>query len=308
VVILDFGLVSDGTDDDACGTPGYIAPEQLLDRNASPATDMYAVGLVLFRALTGVLPSVDASLRGALGAAIALPRPSTLAPGVPRPLDDLCTELLDPDPNIRPSAREVVARLGSTEHGDAEPKTQFVGRKYELEQMVAAYEASVSHPVVLMLDGPSGIGKTAVVGELLVRLRAHRDQPLVLAGRCYEHEGIAYKAVDGVMDALGDTLARAPEEVLRTLPAQSSLLSVLFPALSRLPVLARPAEATDVGEAHQLRRGAERAGRSLFAALAAWRPLVIAIDDFQWSDPDSVTFLAALMREPGAPAFSARRP
>jgi eukaryotic-like serine/threonine-protein kinase len=305
LVILDFGLVSESGDLErgSAGTPGYMAPEQLIDGSSGPASDLYATGVVLFRALTGVMPSTDASLRSALlGGALPAPRPGALVPGVPQDLDELCAELLDANPAARPTARELLARLGSVEHAGSEPHAPFVGRKRELEQILDAYRASTRHPVALALDGQSGIGKTALLGELVTRLRARGEQPLVLTGRCYEHEGIPYKAIDGVMDALGDALAQAPADVLSRLPSQAPLLSLLFPALSRVPAFARTDEPVS-GEAHQLRRRAERAGRALFEAIAAWRPLVVAIDDFQWSDADSVTFLAALMRDPDAPPF-----
>lgn len=321
VVILDFGLVANLADLDvresglaarmASGTPGYMAPEQILDEDVGPPADLYAMGAVLFRAITGAAPSFDAGLRSALvGGARSAPRPSALVPCVPRLLDDLCVELLDPNPAARPTARDVLARLGVSEN---EPEARelsapFVGRREELSQLSHAYEDSSKKRVVVVLDGPSGIGKTALVGELLRALRAREEAPLVLTGRCYEHEGIPYKAIDGVMDALGDTLTRAPANLLAALPANVALLSVLFPALRRVPALSGSAwptelEGSDTGHAYDMRRGAERALRLLFAELVAWRPLIVAIDDFQWSDPDSVTFLSALTTGPDAPPF-----
>jgi serine/threonine protein kinase len=309
VVILDFGLVADFGELEpsrgASGSPGYMAPERILDGRVGPAADMYAMGAVLYRAFTGNLPSEVSSLRSALlCGSIPAPRPSALAPGVPRDLDDLCAELLDPKPELRPSAEDVLTRLGNAEHRSVEPPPVFVGRRRELDQILLAYEQSAHHPVVVVVDGPSGIGKTALLDEWATRLRARDDRPLVLTGRCYEHEGIPYKAIDGVMDTLGDTLAAASEEILRTLPAQAHLLALLFPALSRVPAFAHPdARAIEPSDPHQIRRDAELVGRLLFRALATWRPLVVVIDDFQWSDPDSLTFLAALTRGPAAPPF-----
>ena len=49
--------------------------------------------------------------------------------------------------------------------------------------------------------GPSGIGKSALVRSFLGRLTT-RDDVVVLAGRCYEHESVPYKALDGVVDSL----------------------------------------------------------------------------------------------------------
>ncbi len=310
VVILDFGLVADSDDDSVQpersvpGTPGYMAPERVLKGVAGPPADLYAVGAVLFRALTGTLPPLDASIRSALlGASIAPTRPSAFA-AVPRVLDDLCIELLASDPSARPSAREVRTRLG-TEQPVAAPSAQFVGRDDELAQIFSAQHDSAHHSIVVAFDGASGIGKTALLAEVISRLRAREDHVLVLTGRCYEHEGIPYKAIDAVMDALGDALAHAPPEVLRALPVDARLFGVLFPALCRVPVFAREPSRLEergaVDQQYELRRGAERVGRQLLKALAAWRPLVIAIDDFQWADPDSLTFLTALTHAPDSP-------
>jgi serine/threonine protein kinase len=65
VIVLDFGLVAapelggmgqtvlDGA---LAGTPVYMAPEQAAGREATPASDWYALGVLLFESLTGRLP------------------------------------------------------------------------------------------------------------------------------------------------------------------------------------------------------------------------------------------------------------
>ena len=62
VVVLDFGLVRETeagrtySDPTVSGTPAYMAPEQVAAQQPSPATDWYAVGSMLYEALTGVQP------------------------------------------------------------------------------------------------------------------------------------------------------------------------------------------------------------------------------------------------------------
>ncbi|HVZ35508.1 MAG TPA: serine/threonine-protein kinase, partial [Polyangiaceae bacterium] len=64
VVVLDFGLVSESSlageghssPIEIAGTPGYMAPEQAAGKPPTTASDWYAVGVMLFEALTGRLP------------------------------------------------------------------------------------------------------------------------------------------------------------------------------------------------------------------------------------------------------------
>jgi len=62
-VVTDFGLgLADGGDAaqtiDAGGTPAYMAPEQVLGRTATAASDIYALGVLAFELVTGTLPFV----------------------------------------------------------------------------------------------------------------------------------------------------------------------------------------------------------------------------------------------------------
>ncbi len=66
--IGDFGLAkrrlpteSDSDDESICGTPSYMAPELFQGQDASPASDVYALGLCLFQMLVGRLPWRDVS-------------------------------------------------------------------------------------------------------------------------------------------------------------------------------------------------------------------------------------------------------
>jgi serine/threonine-protein kinase len=108
VKLIDFGVVAlsdrkhDGT---FVGTWSYAAPEQIRGEQATPATDLYAVGLVLFEMLAGVGP-FDQYESGLLISAAQLeeipPPVSKFAPWVPESVVQLVASALAKDPKHRP--------------------------------------------------------------------------------------------------------------------------------------------------------------------------------------------------------------
>ena len=105
----------------AVGTPGYMAPEQICgSRELSTATDLYALGVVLWNLLTGGNPISGAERTGRTarrcGAGVH-PPDSAASPtdarvqGIPRVLDDLVVQLMDQSPLKRPHDAAAVARV-----------------------------------------------------------------------------------------------------------------------------------------------------------------------------------------------------
>ena len=119
-VIIDFGLAlpedathltSAGT---TLGTAPYLAPEVLRGEPASERSDLYGLGVILFRILTGRLPfegpGVDTVLYQALNT--DAPVPSTLRAAVPPRLDTIVLRLLEKDSRARyASGNQVAAEL-----------------------------------------------------------------------------------------------------------------------------------------------------------------------------------------------------
>ena len=118
VKLVDFGISAtvgeaDGIGGEVYGTPAYLAPERLGGGIVRPATDVYALGLLLYLALAGHLPWRASTTTEMLTAHRYLD-PAGLPPvdGLPREVADLCRRCLSKNPADRPSAAAAARVLG----------------------------------------------------------------------------------------------------------------------------------------------------------------------------------------------------
>ncbi|GIE78992.1 hypothetical protein Aph02nite_49420 [Actinoplanes philippinensis] len=119
--LVDFGISAvvgqrdAAADGSLLGTPAYLAPERLGGATVSPATDVYALGLLLYRALTGRMPWPAGNTAEALRAHLyADPDPIPELAGMPSGVADLCLRCLAKSPVDRPAAAEVARALAAT--------------------------------------------------------------------------------------------------------------------------------------------------------------------------------------------------
>lgn len=325
VVLLDFGLVSDTAarkrdshhENIISGTPAYMAPEQAMGKATGPAADWYAVGVMLYEALTGQLPFHGTwfQLVEAKRAGPRL-RPTDLHPEASEPLSQLAMRLMAFEPEQRPVEAEILGILGVQEDAeealrdDALDEPPFLGRAKELEALATAFDASLTPgrlgfpvPVVVHVVGAPGAGKSALVREHVARLRKSLVQPVVLQGRCHEREAVPYKALDALVDGLTRwLLQRDRGEVAELLPREIGALAQVFPVLCRVDAVAQAPELREAESLDKrgLRRRAFAVFKQLLRRIAQHRPLVLVIDDMQWGDPDSVELLASLLEPPDA--------
>ena len=86
------------------GSPSYMAPEQIVDsRGVDARTDIWAIGVVLFELLTGVVPFEGATMDAVIGRILRQDPPSLRArrPDVPRRLETIVTRCLQRAPERR---------------------------------------------------------------------------------------------------------------------------------------------------------------------------------------------------------------
>ncbi len=105
VRLMDFGLAAAGTADDIrAGTPAYMAPEQLLGREVTARSDIFALGLVLYELFTGkrvFTAKTIAELVNQQEAGVTT-MPSEIVKGLDPAIDNAIVWCLDRDPSQRP--------------------------------------------------------------------------------------------------------------------------------------------------------------------------------------------------------------
>ncbi len=153
------------------GTPMYMAPEQGRGDAVTPAADVFALGAVLFEVLAAT------QLRTKLGVDPD-PSPARRAPSrdVPPELDAACIAALAPEPDARPTARDLARRVQTYLDGDRDLELRRTQSARYLADALAA--ESTRRPErradamrlagqALALD-PSSVGAAQLVGRLML--------------------------------------------------------------------------------------------------------------------------------------------
>jgi serine/threonine-protein kinase len=131
VKVADFGIaraISQASlydHDVVWGTPQYFAPEQAAGEAATPASDVYAIGIILFEALTGRLPfDAESHTEMALKHLRETPPPvSRFNPNVPRQLEDIIKKVLAKEPAGRYRTGGQLGRILSTYRDSSQQAT-----------------------------------------------------------------------------------------------------------------------------------------------------------------------------------------
>jgi predicted ATPase len=327
-VLVDFGLAAQFSSElsrealeiglSAAGTAAYMAPEQIRGELVDARADLYSLGCILYELLTGRPPFCGGSLARLLAAHLAAAPvpPSELVDGVPPELDRLVLQLLAKQPRERLGhALDVAAaleRLGAADGqaGGPEPRAYlyrpgFAGRQELLQRFEQEFTRLKSGAGALVLIGAeSGAGKTRLLLEMA--REAERLKLAVLSGECAAvgaggGGGSPLHPLRRTLQAIGDRCReQGLAETERLLGPRGRLLALYEPSLAGLP--GQDAYPEDVAAQRAAPLPAEDARRRLFLYLAETleafceqRPLVLLLDDLQWSDELTLGFVEHLL-------------
>ncbi|MBI1818024.1 MAG: AAA family ATPase [Deltaproteobacteria bacterium] len=166
----------------------------------------------------------------------------------------------------------------------------MVGREAELAVIAGAYQVAKSgQRQIVLLAGEPGIGKTRLASE--AALAAHADGATVLLGTCDEDTNPPYQPF---VEALRHYVAHAPEAVLSAYVREhKGELTRLIPELGKRVADLPPPQ---VAEAETERYLLFEAVTGLLSAASQDAPIVLILDDLQWSRTPELVLLKHVLR------------
>jgi predicted ATPase/predicted Ser/Thr protein kinase len=326
VKLMDFGLARTADaprlteEGSLVGTFSYLAPELIMGQPASPQSDLYALGVMLYELTTGQPPFTGENLMAVLSQhlhATVVP-PSTHNPAIPPALETLTLRLLSKQPSERPaSAAEVREALERIERGEPTPTVEMrlgaslldrvvrgrlVAREREFEEARALWQrasAASGDERVLLISGEPGIGKTRLVRELTTL--AEVSGAAAFVGECFAEGGAPYAPIAQIVQAalvekpgFSEKPGFLPPLVLADLITLAPSLRARFPDVPPNPPLDPQAEQQRLFESMVALCAALTAHRGSPERGDGGAPLLLVVDDAHWADGGTLFLLRHL--------------
>jgi tetratricopeptide (TPR) repeat protein len=285
------------------GTALYMSPEQCRGTQLDYRADLYALGAVLYWALSGQPPFVGDSIVQVIMQHLqqAPVPPKTHNPDIPEALEKICLTLLSKNPNDRPSSaqsvREALLRaleiptattamsvamsIAQPARADALLIAPLVGREMELETLAALFESGVDG--LQAVTGDVGVGKTRLLRTLGERAQ-HSGARLGL-GEAIPDDPTPYGAVKRLIDSLEKHYRFIFDEVSE---AARSELARIAPQFGQ----ATPPDSGLPPEVARLRLF--EAFTELLERISALT--VVAFENLHWADESTLALLAHALR------------
>jgi predicted ATPase/tRNA A-37 threonylcarbamoyl transferase component Bud32 len=325
--LMDFGLAkmigqpSVTQEGVIVGTVAYVAPEVALGKAVDARSDLYSLGAVLYETLSGKPPfQGDDPIKVIFGHIHDIPISlSKLNPKVPQALSDCVMKLLEKETERRyQSAEDLFKALRETTEeflretlvpahkpGTVVPvprpvavrEIQLIDRVEEMNLLRQAVDRAVrGEGGLVLLSGEAGIGKTRLARELRAYARLRGMQ--VLYGRCpalFRMDGVPPYVLwsEVVRDYLENS---SPEQLYRVIGFYPAEVAKLVPEISQ-KLRAIP-QSFPISPEHEQNRFFEAVSQFIIN-ISREAPLLVILDDLQWTDPSSLLLLHYLARGVG---------
>ncbi|MFL6602433.1 MAG: AAA family ATPase [Steroidobacteraceae bacterium] len=338
VCLIDFSVAAHMRQNDPANgdtpqhMPGdwaYLAPEQ-TGRSSHPIdarTDLYCLGLILYRMLAGRLPfhAQDPVEWVHCHVARTPPEPSAWVEGIPQPVSAMVMRLLAKVPQDRyQTARGLTAdieqclaqwRSGAQIHafelGQADfpdrlqiPRKLY-GRDTELALLLQTFARvlATGQPELVTVTGSSGSGKSSLVQEM--REPIERQGGYFIAGKFDQYQGeIPYATVTQALRdlsrqllAASDTgIAQWRQDIQAAVGADGQVLIEVLPEIQL--IIGPQPEVPVLPPTQQQQRFRAVFQRFVMAFCRRKQPLILFLDDVQWIDPASLELITSIMTHP----------
>jgi predicted ATPase/signal transduction histidine kinase len=305
----------------------YLSPEQTgrVERAPDVRSDLYTLGIVLYEALTGVPPFRSSDALELIHWHIAgrAQAPSALDARIPATLSAIVMKLIERSPDDRYQSAAALVQdltrcsLDWAAHGHIAPfplgrhdpgariavAPRLYGRERELHRLLEAFERACLGKAgrsMVLVEGYSGIGKTALIQELVRPIV--RRKGYFLSGKFDQvARGLPFGALIQAFRALVRQLLTESEQRLahwrdtleRALGANGGVLAEVIPEIE---FIVGPQAAPATLGSMEAQNRFQRVLQNFVAAIARpEHPLVLFLDDLQWADAATLALLDPLL-------------
>lgn len=312
------------------GTLAYLSPEQTgrTNRSVDYRTDFYALGVTFFELLTGELPFTSTDPMELLHCHLAIQPPMVhdINPEVPTILSTIIAKLMAKNPEDRYQSAIGIHQdltncwqqwlstgemlpfdLGQTDMSDRFVISEkLYGREQEVEALLNAFErvttenTDLGRSELVVLSGPSGIGKTAIVHQIHQAILDR--QGYFIKGKFDQlQRNIPFSGlVQAFRDLMKQLLCQSNVQIerwklmiARALGENASVLIEVIPELVNLIGVQPPAVELSGSAAQNRFNLLFQNFIQVFTTKE--HPLVIFLDDLQWADLATLRLMQVLM-------------
>ena len=306
---------------------GFMAPETtgLLNHKVDGRSDLYSLGILLYRFLTGHYPFHADTIDNMVYQHVAvMPKePTDFNPSVPSRISDMTMKLLAKEPDLRfRNAFELIneidefkSRMGAgIEDEDdesmllqnLEQRARLIGRKKELIKLRNYYtQALKSEGRFCLIQGDSNSGKSDLISNLCSELDESKI-PYFRASFTPQKSGTPRHAFRDILLQYINLYKKydhkmASTERTRLFEALSGQSDLVFKVCSEMmAVLPEQAEITELDQFRENQRASDRLSTFFLQLYEQGKPFIIVLDDLHYADAASLSLLinmAGLIRK-----------